>query len=238
MFRWLWPRGYGKNNRRHNGTRALVCAVAALGAVTLAACGSVAAPGSGPGAGQTSPGTPGSSTGGGVGSSQPALCRDAATVTRLEIVRNHGFKVPELEPAFPNLVTVTNPALVRDVARALCALPAAPKSGGVYHCPALLLGTAYTLRFSLGSRPLPLVTINSTGCETVTGVGPVRWVTSEGFWAVLSRAIGVKTPPVFGGDIPGSACQPGSTHLTKIDGCPGVARPGTEVVAPAAAAAS
>jgi hypothetical protein len=110
--------------------------------------------------------------------------------------------VPELEPAFPNQVTVTNPALVRAVIRALCALPVVPP--GVYHCPALLLGTAYTLRFSVGSRPLPLVTINPTGCETVTGVGPVRWVaTSPGFWRVLSRAIGVRMPPVFTGNRPG-----------------------------------
>ena len=174
--------------------------------------------------------------GGGVRSSQPALCRDAATVTRLVVNRNRGFKVPELEPAFPIQVTVTDPAMVRAVARALCGLPDVPR--GVYHCPALLLGTAYTLHFSVGGRPLPVVTINSTGCETVTGVGPVRRATSREFWQVLSRAIRVKTPSVFGGDNPGSGCRPPSTHMTKIEGCPGVARPGAEVAAPAGAASS
>jgi hypothetical protein len=131
---------------------------------------------------------------------QPALCREAAAVTRLDAVRSHGFKVRELQPAFPGMVTVTNRALIREVIRALCALPVTPP--GVYHCPALLLGTTYTLRFSVGSRPLPLVTIDSTGCEAVTGVGPSRRVTSAGFWQVLSGALGARTPPVLTGSRP------------------------------------
>ena len=239
MIGLFWPLGSGGNKRR-NGRLLLLCAAAALGAGALAACGSVPASGSGAGSGQTSPaasaGALGSSAGGGVRSSQPALCRDAATVNRLEMVRARGIRVPELAPAFPNQVTVTDPALVREVDRALCALPDMPR--GVLNCPALLLGTAYTLHFSVDGRALPLVTINATGCETVTGVGPVRRVTSPGFWQVLSRAIGVKMPPVFGGDHPGSACQPPSTHITKIDGCPGVVRPGAGVAVPAGAAAS
>lgn len=190
----LWPRRNGTSSRRRNGSWAPVCAVA-LGVMVLAACGSVRAPGSPAGSGRTSPVTKNSPAPAGARFPQPALCREAAAVTRLEVVRNHGFKVPELEPAFPNMVTVTNRALIRDVIRALCALPVSPP--GVYHCPALLLGTAYTLRFSVGSRPLPLVTIESTGCEAVTGVGPGRRVTSGGFWRVLSRAIGVRTPPVL-----------------------------------------
>jgi hypothetical protein len=143
--------------------------------------------------------------------------------------------VPELQTAFPNQVTVTDPALVRAVARALCGLPDMPP--GLIHCPALLLGTAFTLQFSVDGRPLPLVTINATGCEAVTGVGPVRRATSPGFWRVLGRAAGGKSPLVFGGDHPGSPCQPPSTQITKINGCPGVARPGTGAAGPAGAAA-
>ena len=194
----LWPRGNGTNTRRRNGSRALVCA-AALGVMVLAACGSARAAGSPAGPGHTSRVAQDSPAPAAAGSPQSALCRDATAVTRLEIVRNHGFKVPELEPAFPNMVTVTSPALIRDVIRALCALPVTRP--GVYHCP-LLLGTAYTLRFSVGSRPLPLVTIESTGCEAVTGVGPGRRVTSEGFWRVLSRVLGAGTPPVLTGNRP------------------------------------
>jgi hypothetical protein len=125
---------------------------------------------------------------------------------------------------------------VRAVARALCGLPDMPRS--LIHCPALLLGTAFTLHFSVDGGPLPLVTINATGCEAVTGVGPVRRVTSQGFWRVLAEAVGGKSPPVFGGDHPGPTCQPRSTQITRINGCPGVARPGTGVVGPAGAVAS
>jgi hypothetical protein len=242
----FWPHRNGGNKRHNGGRRALWSAAAlravaigtvvigtvVIGTVALAACGRVAASGSGAGSGHASPpasaGSSGSpaATGGGAGSSPPALCRDAATLTRLEIVRNHGTRVPELQPGFPSQITVTDPARVRAVARALCGLPEMPR--GLLHCPALLLGTAYTLHFTAAGRLLPLVTINSTGCEAVTGVGPVRRATSPGFWRVLAEAIGRKPPgpPVFGGENPGSACPPPSLHITKIDGCPGLARPG------------
>ena len=197
MYGSLWPRGNGTNSRRRNGSWALVC-TAALCVMVLAACGSVRAGGSAAGSGQTSTVKGHSPTPASARFPQPALCREAAAVTRLEVVRNHGFKVNELEPAFPSMVTVTNRALIRDVIRALCALPVFPP--GVYHCPALLLGTAYTLRFSVGSRPLPLVTIDSTGCEAVTGVGPERQVTSEEFWRVLSTVLGGRTLPVVAGN--------------------------------------
>jgi len=195
----LWPRGNSAISKRRHGSWAPVCG-AALGVMVLAACGSVRAAGSPAGSGHTSPVAQQSPAPASARFPQPALCREAAAVTRLEVVRSHGFKVPELEPAFPNMVTVTNRALIRDVIRALCALPVTPP--GVYHCPALLLGTAYTLRFSVGSRPLPLVTIDSTGCQAVTGVGPDRRVTSERFWRVLSRALGVRTPLVLTGSRP------------------------------------
>jgi hypothetical protein len=195
----LWPRGNSAISKRRHGSWAPVCG-AALGVMVLAACGSVRAAGSPAVSGHTSPVTQHSPAPASARFLQPALCREAAAVTRLEVVRSHGFKVPELEPAFPNMVTVTNRALIRDVIRALCALPVTPP--GVYHCPALLLGTAYTLRFSVGSRPLPLVTIDSTGCQAVTGVGPDRRVTSERFWRVLSRALGVRTPLVLTGSRP------------------------------------
>jgi hypothetical protein len=229
----IWPRGQG-GIKRYNGTRwALLAAVAVAGAVAVAACGSVPAPGSAPASGHdATAGTHEAPS----GAAQPALCRDTSALTSLVVTRNHGYKVPELLPAFPSQVAVTNPALIQAVARALCALPDMPP--GVYNCPALLLGTAYTLRFAAGDRSLPLVTVNSTGCETVTGVGPVRRVSSPGFWRMLSRVLGVKTPPVYGGDVPGAPCQPPSTGTTKINGCPGVARPGTGVVAPAGSAAS
>lgn len=229
----FWPHGPG-GIKRCNGTRwALLTAVAVAGAVAVAACGSVPAPGSAPASGHDA--TAGTHEAAG-GTAQPALCRDTSALTSLVVTRNHGYKVPELLPGFPSQVTVTNPALIQAVARALCALPDMPS--GVFNCPALLLGTAYTLHFAMGARSLPLVLVNSTGCETVTGVGPVRKVSSPGFWQVLSRALGVKMPPVYGGNVPGEPCQPPSTGTVKINDCPGVARPGTGVVAPAGSTAS
>jgi hypothetical protein len=229
----FWPRGPG-GIKRYNGTRlALLTTVAVAGAVAVAACGSVPAPGSAPASGHDA--TAGTHEAAG-GTAQPALCREASTLTSLVVTRNHSFKVPELLPAFPSQVTVTNPALIRAVARALCALPDMPN--GVFHCPALLLGTAYTLHFAASGRALPLVTVNSSGCETVTGVGPVRRVISRAFWEVLARALGAGTPPVYGGNVPGEPCQPLSTRTVKINDCPDVARPGTGVVAPAGSVAS
>src|SRR5215469_2565137 len=121
----LWPRGNAAISKRRNGNWAPVSA-AVLGVMVLAACGSVHATGPSTGSGHTSPVTKTSPAAAAAGSSQAALCREATAVTRLEVVRNHGFKVPELEPAFPNVVTVTNRAVIRDVIRALCALPVTP----------------------------------------------------------------------------------------------------------------
>jgi hypothetical protein len=200
----FWRHGNGGAARLGGSRRALLCAAAAIGGLALAACGSVQAPGSGAGTGQTSPaasaGAPGSSAApiAGTGTAQPALCRDSGAVTSVIVTRVHGFKVPELQPAFPNQVTVTDRARVRALARALCALPDMPR--GVFNCPALLLGTTYALRFAVDGRPLPVITINATGCETVTGVGPIRRASPPAFWRVFSQAIGVKSPlpPVYG----------------------------------------
>jgi hypothetical protein len=222
------PHGHGRNRRRNACAWALAGAVAVLGGFMLAACGTVP-PGPGHASSGPTPGTSGDTT-----AARPALCREAATLTSMVVTRDD-TKVRELLPAFPRQVTVTNPAEVRAVARALCALPDMPR--GVFNCPALLLGTTYTLHFAVDGRSLPLVTVNSTGCETVLGVGPARRVTSSKLWGVLSTAIGVKVPPpVLSGDAPGAPCQPVSTGTTEINGCPGVARPGTGVVAPGAPA--
>lgn len=229
----FWPHRQG-GIRSHNGRGlAWLATVAVLAAVGIAACGSVPAPGSAAGPGHhAATGTPAPASVG----AQPALCADSSALTRLVVTRNHSFKVPELLPAFPSQVTVTDPGLIRAMALALCALPVMPH--GVFNCPALLLGTAYTLHFTADGRSLPLVTVNSTGCEAVTGVGPVRRVSSRAFWEVLSKVLASGTPPVFGGNVPGEPCQPPSTGTIKINDCPGVARPGTGVVAPAGSVAS
>ncbi len=208
---------------------ALLCAAAALVPVMLAACGSSQAPGTGaapgtsPAASSASPSPSPSAS-----ATQAALCQDIAAVTGLEIMRSHILRVPQLQIAFPGQVTVATPAQARAVARALCALPLFPR--GVIHCPAQLAGTTYLLRFTADGRPLPVVTVEATGCEAVTGVGPSRWAsTSPGFWRVLATAANLSPPgrtPFSGESHAGPACPPSSpSRPDQINGCPALAQP-------------
>src|SRR5271170_7482515 len=218
---------------RRRGTRtgrALRCAAVALGPVAaglvlLAACGTTPAPGTAGAAPARASGSPGAASAGGSSGSAPvALCRNTAAVTGLRIVRLRGIHVPEAQTAFPGQATAVSPARARAVARALCALPAMPR--GILNCPALFPGTSYQLRFTAGGRLLPVVTIEATGCATVTGIGPVRRAVSPGFWRVLATAAGLSPPgqAVFG--VPG--CQPSGAAI-KISGCPGLSQPGSAV---------
>jgi len=60
---------------------------------------------------------------------------------------------------------------------------------------ALWPGTTYQLRFTVHGRPFAAVTIEATGCEAVTGAGPVRRAdASPGFWRLLARAGGLSPP--------------------------------------------
>jgi hypothetical protein len=218
---------------RLTGDLAPLCAAAALASIMLAACGSSQASGAASGASPSPSVSPSATVAGspataspGATATQVALCQDTAAVTGLEIMRYHVLRVPELQIAFPDQVTVASPARARAVARALCALPPMPR--GMFNCPDLVAGTTYLLRFTAGGRRLPAVTIEATGCEVVTGVGSARRAaTSPGFWRVLATTARL-TPPgqsVFSGDSHhGPSCQ--SSRPDQINGCPGVAQPG------------
>lgn len=197
----------------------------ALGAVLLAACGSVPAPGAGgvPAASASGSGakSPAASSPSSAGTSQVALCRDAAAVTSLRIVRIPGGKVPREQAVVPVLVAVVGPVRAREVARALCALPAMPR--GIFNCPALFPGTTYQLTFTADGQQLPPVNVDATGCETVTGVGPVRRALPAQFWRVLAVAAGVSPRSQSGFASPGCLSSPAGV---KINGCPGLSQPG------------
>ena len=206
--------------------RALRCAAVALGPVMLgslllAACGSVRAPAAGT-AGAAPARASGSPTAAGAssGSAQAALCADPAAVTRLQIVRLQGLRVPEAQGAFPRQFAVIGSAAARAVARALCALPAMPR--GMMSCPAMFPGTSYQLRFMAAGRPLPAVTLEATGCDTGPGAGPVRQATSAAFWRVLAMAAGLSPPGQ--GVFSAPACE-AHGYPTKINGCPGLSQP-------------
>jgi hypothetical protein len=213
-----------------------LCAAAAVASIVLAACGSSQVPGAASGASPSPSPTPSPTVATTVGGSsataspsatamQVALCQRTASVTGLVIVRNDVVRVPVLQIAFPNQVTVASPARARAVARALCALPLMPH--GIFSCPNLAVGTTYQLRFTADGRRLPAVTIEATGCEVVTGVGSARWVsTSPGFWRVLATAAHL-TPPdrsVFSGDShPGPSCD--SSRPDQASDCPALIQP-------------
>jgi hypothetical protein len=216
------------------GGRALPGAAAALlsialGPILLAACGSVPAPGSGAAsgtsgaavspAGAASP-SPSPSPSSSPGTGQVALCRDAGTVTSLRIVRAPGPRIPQEQAVFPGQVTVTSPAHAQEVARALCALPAMPH--GLMSCPAMFPGSTYQLTFTADGQQLPPVHLDATGCEIVTGAGPVRRAISPEFWRLLAAVAGVSPPGRAGFTIPG--CPP-PRSAAKIDGCPALSRP-------------
>jgi len=208
-----------------------------LGSVLLAACGSVPAPGSAgapaasggaagaPAAAASPSPSPSPSTGAGSGAGQAALCRDASTVTSLRIVRAPGPRIPQEQAVVPGEVTVTSAAHAREVARALCALPT--MAHGLISCPAMFPGTNYQLTFTADGQQLPPVTIEATGCATVTGVGPVRQALSASFWRVLAVAAGVSPPDqaTFASPSPGAGCPPPKSGV-KINGCPALSQPG------------
>lgn len=128
----------------------------------------------------------------------PALCRSVAGLDRLVVSRVGVFAKDQFHFAFPGVVTVTDVATVRGVARALSALPKMPT--GMF-CT-VDWGINYQLAFSTPRRTFPLVSADATGCQGVTGLGGARWIArSPQFWVTLGRAMGLAHPgqAVFAG---------------------------------------
>lgn len=147
------------------------------------------------GCGQAATGTPAAVSGrpaDPAAAARPALCAHPADVSRVQIV---------LIPAFAQLqqsvkgsrklikLTVTDPARARTLARAVCGLPRMP--AGPVLCPNEI-GGGYQLTFTADGRHPPVVDAQATGCERVTGTGPVRWAArTPGFWTVLGKVAGI-----------------------------------------------
>jgi hypothetical protein len=114
------------------------------------------------------------------------VCAHAQDVDRLTIGRVDAYPQNHVHFTFPAQIIVTGAGRSQAVARALCALPAMP--AGTFGCPADW-GIDYRLVFTDGDSELAPVTLDATGCEQVTGLGPVRWTAlSPGFWGVLATA--------------------------------------------------
>ena len=87
----------------------------------------------------------------------------------------------------PHEITLHGATQVRALATALCTLP--PMASG-QSCPAAP-GGSVRLVFTAGEQGFPPVSVQESGCRSVTGAGPVRsWSASSPFGQQLSEAVG------------------------------------------------
>jgi hypothetical protein len=102
----------------------------------------------------------------------------AANVMRTSPLGSRSF-------TFPARVSIATMTRARAIASAVCALPAFP---GARHCPA-----DYGIRYLVRFREANLrVSIDPSGCQTVSGAGPLRWATpAPSFWRTVGRAMGM-----------------------------------------------
>jgi hypothetical protein len=156
------------------GAQALIAVTALMG---LAACGSVSAgsaaraghpPSASVSASKTSaPGTPAGGT----------LCADGHRADRVVVSRT----------ASPRQVTLTGTTQVRTMVAALCALPPMPAG---HACP-VTSGGSVRLVFAAGQQSFPPVTVQESGCRSVTGIGATRWWSGSAQLSVLlDEAVG------------------------------------------------
>lgn len=157
------------------GVQHLIAVAVLMG---VAACGSVSA---------GSAGHPASASASASSSRAPAaaagmpgggsLCANGQSADRVVVGRT----------ASPRLVTLRGATQVQAMVAALCALPA--MSAG-QHCAAASRGSV-RLVFAAGTRSFPPVTVQESGCRSVTGIGPTRsWSGSSQLGVLLDEAVG------------------------------------------------
>ncbi|HEX4254626.1 MAG TPA: hypothetical protein VH089_06040 [Streptosporangiaceae bacterium] len=155
------------------GVQGLIAVTALMG---LAACGSVSAGRAGhpASASASSSKAPAAAAGTPAGAS---LCSDGRSADRVVVSR----------AASARAVTLRGTTQVQAVAAALCALPPVPAG---QHCAAAS-AESVRLVFAAGQRSFPAVTVQESGCRSVTGMGPTRsWSGSSRFGALLDEAVG------------------------------------------------
>jgi len=154
------------------GVQGLIAGTALLG---LAACGSVSA-GS---AGHPAPASASSSSAPAAAAGTPAggtLCADRTSADRVVVSRTASRQV-----------TLTGTTQVQAMAAALCALPPMPAG---QHCAATSAGSI-RLVFAAGQHSFPPVTLQESGCRSVTGMGATRsWSGSSLLGLLLDEAVG------------------------------------------------
>jgi hypothetical protein len=175
--------------------RALLATMVAGALAGLAACGAVTggspgSPSTGAGGSTATSAAPAPAASGSVPASAAPLCANVSHLDTLVVSLARVLARSHLPTALPAGVTIRDPARVRAVAAALCALPAV--APGAVNCPADF-GGSYRLVFAAGGRAYPPVLLRASGCRTVSGLGPAR-DTSVAFWILLARELGTRHP--------------------------------------------
>jgi hypothetical protein len=120
--------------------------------------------------------------------SHPAAATGQASPGASLCAHDHGVDRVVVSPAsFSHKITLHGTTQVRALATALCALP--PMASG-RSCPAAP-GGSVRLVFAAGEQGFPPVSVQSSGCRSVTGADPPRsWSASSPFGQQLSEAVG------------------------------------------------
>lgn len=190
--------------------RATAAALAGAGLIAglaLSGCKAAAGSAAGPSGGAASSPAAGTSAGGaspsptssptvnaehapGRGVAKLPICASlSTTMTRLQLV--HVPSIAQLGGKIPTLpaITINGPG-VMTLARAICALPPAPR--GEYLCPLDTTGEYLLTFFSSRGLAFPVVSVRLTSCQTVLGSGVTRTAAAAPrFWAVLQQVIGI-----------------------------------------------
>jgi hypothetical protein len=180
------------------GIRGLIAVTALLG---LAACGSVSVGSAGhpasasaasagaasAGASSASASSAGASSAGASSAGASAAAPGTLAAGSLCRARQSADRVVVSRIASPRQVTLTGAAQVQAMVAALCALPSLPAG---QHCPAASAASVRLL-FAAGAQSFPAVTVQESGCRSVTGLGATRWWSGSAPLSVLlDEAVG------------------------------------------------
>ncbi len=179
-----------RSRPRLTATAGIVAGVAVSAVLGLAACGSAVAGGTTHSGTSNSakksaiqPGGPNVPAGESVSA---AVCGHIQSLVKVTFVHQTGMiaskRLQQVKP-----VVVTNPAEVRRLATMLCSLPRQPS---LMSCPADF-GTGYRLAFATAEQGFPVVTVQTSGCRIVAGLGGAArtWARSPQLGQVMRQTV-------------------------------------------------
>jgi hypothetical protein len=120
------------------------------------------------------------------GKSASALCLHISSLVKVTFVHQTGTiaskRMQQVKP-----VVVTNPTEVRRLATMLCSLPRQPS---LMSCPADF-GTGYRLAFASAQQGFSVVTVDTSGCRIVAGLGGAArtWARSPQLGQVMRQTV-------------------------------------------------